>query len=354
MYIDDRQRDGHRNATVFLVNIWKNITDNNLILGCQVGLYRAVEYKVKLIGETPLWRAYPIYNIINHEEVLIDCFDVPARDGDQGYVFYKTSENSDVEMAVSERVVRRPLPHVPPTSPEGVKYNFTVLTCTKVFGGNAPWFIEWIEYQKHIGVDHVHLDVDDYFFRELNKEKIEFVNREMKSGFLSMEPWVMWLANGKEVWYHNQGLILEDCGYKFRGTYNFMFVLDTDDFFVPRIPGENKVHFYLNKYFKDSSVGSCKMRWVEYFPDKFLDNSKLPSLSNGNVTSLLSNFTHYMQGNRKSVHRTQVLVDTATHYAFKMTEGYHIYEASVKEAYIAHMRKSRQPTFYKNAVGAPP
>ena len=357
MYIDDRPRNGHKNATVFLVNVLKNITENKLIFGCRVGNNRAVAYEWSLIGETPYWRNWkfhPEYKLINHEEVLIDCFDVPAQDGDLGYVFYKTSESSGTEMAVSERVVRRPLPRVKPTSPEGVKYGFTVLTCTKVFGDNAPWFIEWLTYQKHIGVDHVHLNVDESFLRDLSKEKMEYVLKEMKSGFLSVEPWVLWLINGKEVYYHNQGLKLEDCAYRFRGTYDFMFILDTDDFFVPRVPGESKVHYYLNQYFKDPSVGSCKLRWVEYFPDEFLKKEELLSLKDGNVTSLLSDFSHLMQENRKSVHRTETLVDTATHFAFKMVNGFQIYEPSVKVAYIAHVRNERKRTDYRDGISNVP
>ena len=352
-YIDDRPRENHRNATVLLANIWKNITDNNLIVGCQIGNVKTSNFKVKVIGETPLWRAYPVYNKINHEEVLIDCFDVPSQNGDQAFLYYKTSDKSEIEVAVSERFVRRPDPYVSPKSPKGLEYNFTVVTCTKVFGGNSPWFVEWIKYQKRLGIDHVHIDVDNYFFIELDKQKMDFVLAEIKSGFLSLDPWVLWLANGKEVWYHNQGLILEDCGYRFRGTYDFMFVLDTDDFFVPRVPDQDTVHYYIHKYFK-SNIGSCKMMWVEYFPDKYIKNTDIPNLQDGNVTSLLSNYTHVVQGNPKSVHRTIALVDTATHYAFKMTDGYSGAVFQITDAYVAHVRKNRQPSFHKNLVYSPP
>lgn len=343
VYFDDRRRNGHKNSSVFLANVLKNITDNKLIVACQIGKIKTEQFDVNLIGETPLWRAYPSLDLIDHEEVIINCYDVPCNEGDLAFLYYKTSENSDIEVVVSERPLRWPESQVKPTSPEGIKYNFTVLTCTKIFGGNAPWFIEWIKYQKTIGIDHLHLNVDDFFFRELSKDKMAYVVQEMKEGFLTVDPWVTWLQNGKEIWYHNQGLILEDCGYRFRGTYDYMFILDTDDFFVPRVPNEIKVHYFLNKYFK-SNVGSCKMRWVEYFPDYYLLDST-EKLVDGNVTSLLTNFTHYMHPNRKSVHSTSVLLDTATHFASKMLEGYRTEEMSVKEAYVAHLRKARDPSF---------
>ncbi len=352
-YVDDRVRDGHRNATVLLANIFKNITDHKLILACQIGDIKTTNFKVKVIGETPLWRAYPNYNKIDHEEVLIDCYDIPSQNGDQAFLYYKTSDNSEIQMATSERDVQRPDPYVRPTSPNGIEYNFTVVSCTKIFGGNAPWFVEWIKYQKHIGVDHVHLGVDNYFFIELSKEKMDFVVEEMKTGFLSIEPWVLWLANSREIWYHNQGLILEDCGYRFRGTYDFMFISDTDDFFVPRVPEHKTVHYYINKYFKPD-IGSCKLKWIEYFPDQYIKPTDVPNLQDGNVTSLLSNYTHNVQGNPKSIHRTTALVDTATHYAFSMMDHYHGSHFQVQDAYFAHIRKNRKSSFHTVLVYTPP
>jgi len=87
-----------QDAVVFLIIAWKPITDNKWITGCQVGDHSAKNYRVKLIGETPKWQAYPYHNKINHEKVLVDCFDVPdERNGINGYLFYKKSLNSETE-----------------------------------------------------------------------------------------------------------------------------------------------------------------------------------------------------------------------------------------------------------------
>ena len=239
VYFDDRQRDKHRNTSVFLALILKNITDRKLITGCQVGDKRTEMFDMKLIGETRYWRIYPQYNIIDHEEVFVHCYDLPARNGSPAYLFYKMSVNSTEEKRVgSELPIMFPAPRIEPSSAVGVKYNLTVLTCTKVFG-DPPWLEEWIKYQKAIGVDHVHLIADESFFRKIKREKFYFLENLIAEGFLSVDFWIMWLNNGKEVWYHNQGLIIEDCIYQFRGTYDYVFILDTDDFFIPRVPGKN-------------------------------------------------------------------------------------------------------------------
>ena len=337
VHFDDRPRDGHHNISVFLVVALKFITDNKLIVGCQVDHHVAKDFEVKLIGETPLWRAF--YNHINHEELMVYCYDLPATSNSIGYIRYNTTVNAtSTKIAASERPVKFPAPRIPPTSAEGKKYNLTVVACAKIFN-SPPWLGEWITYQKTIGVDHIHLDAEDTF------QKYGYINHPIlqeaiKSGYVSVEIWKEYL-NGNELWYHNQGLIYEDCGYRFRNTYDYIVTVDTDDFFTPRVPGEAKLHYYINKYCRAKTTGSCKFKWIEYFPDHYgLSNS---TVSDGNITRRLSNYSHYMQGNPKSLHRTNVLLDTATHYAFKMVGGYKVQQVSPNVAYFAHMRKKKKP-----------
>ena len=345
VYFDDRPRDGHKNAAVFIALIRKNITDNKLIVGCQVGPHRAKDFAVNVIGETPKWRAYPQYNVIDHEEVLVDCFDVPVTNGASAYIFYKLYKEAEVDMVVSERPLMISPPRLPPSSPESKLYNLTVVTCTKIYG-TPPWFIEWLEYQRTIGVDHVHLNVDDSFARNAPADMLLYVKRAMKEGFISADAWVPWLQNGKEVWYHNQGLILEDCVYRFRTTYDFIFILDTDDFFTPRVPEERKLHYYIKKYCTGDSVGSCKFRWVEFYPDHY-GLSDQPTVG-GNMTGRLKNFTHYVQPNRKSLHRINTVIDTCTHHAHRMLPGFKSIDVPQSAAYVGHVRKQKHPNFDKS------
>lgn len=337
VHFDDRLRDGHRNISVFLVVALKFITDNKLIVGCQVDHHVAKDFEVKLIGETPLWRAF--YNHINHEELMVYCYDLPATSNSVGYIRYNTTVNATTtKIAASERPVKFPAPHIPPMSVEGKKYNLSIVACAKVFN-SPPWLGEWITYQKTIGVDHIHLDAEDTF------QKYGYINHPIlqeaiKSGYVSVEIWKEYL-NGNELWYHNQGLVYEDCGYRFRNTYDYIVMVDTDDFFTPRVPGESKLHYYIDKYCRAKTTGSCKFKWIEYFPDHYGLNNL--TILDGNVTRRLSNYSHYVQGNPKSLHRTNVLLDTATHYAYKMVSGYKIQQVSPNVAYFAHMRKKKKP-----------
>lgn len=352
VYFDDRPRNYHTNTSVFLILVHQKITKGNLISGCQIDNLRTSKFVVNLIGETRLWRAYPQYDKIDHEEVLVHCYDLPGKNGSEAYLYYKTSENSTDEVRVaSERALMFPAPRITPQSEEGRKYDLTILTCTKVYG-TPPWLREWLTYQRAIGVDHVHLISDDSLTRNIPKDLSNELERYVAEGFLSVDFWIAWLKNGAEVWYHNQGLILEDCIYQFRGTYDYVFILDTDDFFIPREPEQKKAHYYIDKLCIRDKKGTCKFRWVEYYPDHYGLNSSIPAL-NGNITSQLKNYTHMMQGNRKSVHRTEALIDSATHYAFSIVEGFGRVEYPVDVAYVAHMRKGKKPPVGHLVYGQP-
>ena len=352
VYFDSRKRSKHSNSSVFLVLVWKNITDRNLISGCQVGKGRAKHYQVKLIGETGLWRVYPQFNVIDHEEAIVDCFDLPVADGEEAYLYYRTSKNSEELRVRAERPLMLPRPYVKSTAMDGDKnYHFSVLTCTKVF--NNPVFLrEWLTYQQTIGVDHVHMVADETFFRSISKELSLHLKKLISEGFLSIDFWIAWLNNGKEVWYHNQGLIIEDCIYQFRGTYDYVFILDTDDFFVPRVPNENKVQYYINEKCGSKDIGNCKFRWVEFYPDHYGMNTSI-QVEDGNLTRQLKSFDHRMQGNRKSVHRINAIVDSATHYAYDVIPGFKRIEYPVEIAYVGHVRKFMNPDMNHIVKGLP-
>lgn len=348
VYFDDRPRDGHQNTSVFLVVCIRNITDNKLIIGCQVDGRQANKFSVKLIGETPLWRYF--YDKINHEEVLVHCYDLPAKNGSNGYILYKKSRDSNTVIAASERRLVIPAPRIKPSSAEGVKYNMTIVTCAKVFE-EPPWLEKWLIYQRTLGVDHVHLDVEDSFIKRRKGLSRPFIKRAMEEGFLTVDVWNRYLGVW-EIWYHNQGLIYEDCPYRFRGTYDYIIMLDTDDFFTLRRPDQLKLHYYINTFCTGKGVGSCKFKWVEYFPDVFGFSNV--STADGNITRGLKNYSHFNQGNPKSLHRTTVLIDTATHYAHLMMPGYRIAEVSLSVAYVAHVRKNNKlPEKGKLVIGLP-
>lgn len=167
VYYDNRARDGHNTALIFIVAVNKIILDKGWIVGCGVGSHVAPSYCIRIPGETRDMHKHEGPNRFPYDEVMVECFDIPAVATDEGspFIKYKTSSNSDAEidMAGSERPVKVPSPYIPLTN--GSEYNFTVLVCTKAHNKAVPWLKEFLRYQKTLGVDHVTCECRNYIYK---------------------------------------------------------------------------------------------------------------------------------------------------------------------------------------------
>lgn len=335
VYYDGRVRCGHQNASVFLVAVKKKILKHNLIVGCVVGKHATAQFDAHLIGESYLMHMF--FSHFTHEEILVNCFDLPVQNGSRALIVYRKSNDSmNITLAESESPLMIPSPRQPPSRTNN--YKFTILTCTKVFG-SPPWLTEWLHYQKALGIDHVHLAAEDSFVRTGGLQN-QYVKQLISEGYLSVAVWQNHL-NGNEIWYHSQGLLLEDCIYRFRGTYDYVSILDTDDFITPRIPGQTALHYYVNRWCSHPLIGSCALRWMNHYPDCGL---KGQVGEDGNVTSKLVFDKHDQEFHPKSIHRLSDILDAATHYAAQLMIGYRTVEIPQEAAYVAHIRKNKKPS----------
>ena len=352
VYFDNRARNGHANVSVFLVGVNKTIFDNKWIVGCGVGDKDAVEFKVRFTAEDYLlheWRhtehPYP------YEEFIVECYDLPVVNGNQAYVMYKTAHNSPVYVVESERPLFVPAPRITPSG----EHNISVVTCTKVHDKGATWLPEFIRYQKTIGVDHVHVNILDTFIKDggLKAHLMDSnLAQAVKEGFVSFSVWTDWY-NPNEVYLWSEVLRKLDCIYRYRGTYDYAFSLDTDDFFNPQIPGTKNVKDFILKWCYGNSIGSCSFAWVYYFPG--VCGLKDEPIEDGNVTRVLRSYVKdTTNGHKKSVHKTSAVLDASFHDATCrlashkcLMPGFKVKYIPVHVAYMAHLRMHAQPPHSK-------
>ena len=328
VYFDDRRRSNHDNSSVFMLEVKESIVDQKLIVGCGAGEQVTQQLDVRLCG---------VYEWINekfpnltHYEVMIDCFDLSADNGSDAFIVYKPNVASPETAIYSEHQIMMPA-ELPQLSTQS--YPFTIISCVHVFD-HPPWFNEWLQYQRAIGIDHVHIIADRSFDRAGGFQNV-YLKQAIENGYVSIDVWEDWL-NLSEVYYHSQTLAYEDCVYRFRGTYDYALMVDTDDFFIPRVPGQKDLHYYVKYWCKHS--GSCKFPWIEYYPDCGL---KHKVDVNGNVTDALSSSMKSTQKVRKSLHKLSAIVDTGVHHAWKLMKGYVTRVVPAEKAYIAHVRKGK-------------
>ena len=340
VHFDNRARNGHDNVTVFLVGANKTIFDSKWIVGCAAGSKVASNFTAHLTITGINVNNWLGPQHFPYKEIIVECYDLPVMEGSPAYVMYKTAADSPVHSAESEHPVYFPAPRVKPTG----EHNFTVVTCVKVNDKGATWLPEFVRYQRTIGVDHVHIMMLDTFIKDGGLDKAHladsYLAQATSEGFVSYNMWIDWYLKN-EVFVHSENLRKLDCLYRFRGTYDYAFSLDTDDFFTPRIPGQTNVKDYILKWCYGNSIGSCTFNWIYYFPDKcgVIDN-KRPD--DGNVTKKLRSFANSSRAKHyKSVHLMSALVDASAHEAlckWCLMPGYRVVNVPPHIAYMAHLR----------------
>ena len=140
-----------------------------------------------------------------------------------------------------------------------------------------------------------------------------YVRDAIDRGYISIRVWKDWYDDD-EIYTHATGLQQIDCSYRHRGTYDYVFVLDTDDFFNPMSPSITNVKDYVLRWCHGPGIGSCAFRWITYYPQACgLTTTEIPQ--DGNITTHLKSHVNTIQSRLKSIHLTRALVDCSFHDA---------------------------------------
>ena len=337
-YFDDRPRGNHRNSTVILIEVRISILKQNLIIGCAVGEHAATNkdnFRVHTLRITHWVHSH--HPELSHDTVFVDCFDLPVQNGSRAFVLYKRSTNdSTITCVESERPLMIPAPyHI-----RAKNHKFSVALCCAPVYGMPPLLTEWLRYQKTLAFDHVHLIADDSFVKAGGLENKELKQR-MEEGFVTVDVWKPWLKR-RQVYYHSQALAHEDCIYRLRGTYDYVMLLDADEFFTPRVVNEKGIHYYVNKCCSYRRCGSCHFHEFMYYPDCGM---KGKVGEDGNITSQLVSYNFLDQAAQgKSVHRSAAIVETGCQRGNEyILKRYRSVEFPLQLAYVAHVRKGKKP-----------
>ena len=329
-YLDRRPRHGYINVTVFLVEIHKDLLANNSIVACAAGTSVSFQLNVQM-ARNSRWshREFPL---LSHDVAIVDCFGLAAvRSGARAFLWYTRSD--DLYRVESEQSY-----FIPRTKKTFNDDDVKIVLCMGIVRDVPSFMNEFLRYSKHLGVDHVYMTGEDSFIRNGGFQQDSFVRKAISDNYISFTFWHQWLRTD-EMFYHSQMLAHEDCIYRFQGTYDYAFIVDSDDFFVPRVPKENKLDFYVEKYCR---FGSCAFAWVEYYPDCGLDWSKLGD--HGNVTNTLTSLVSNRRITAgKSIHKLSAVIDAGTHESQKLLKGFQRISVPPTYAYVAHVRRELTP-----------
>ena len=348
-YLDDRPRNGHDKIGVFLVAVKQLIIESKLITGCGVGEEVSSNFKVRFLEENRLMHEWLyVHSRLPHfayEEYILECYDVPMTNRSKAFVLFKTSNHSQIHMATSEFPLMFPAPRVQPNG-QG-KYDFSVVTCTEAHNKKVAWLREFVRYQKTIGVDHIHINILDTFVNDGGLDtllKDSQVAEGVANGYVTMTVWTDMIETSGKVYSYSAILRKLDCIYRFRGTYDYAFLLDSDDFFNPLIHGKHYLKDYVQNWCRgDKSAGSCYFNWYYYYPDDC--GLKEGPAEDGNLTRLLKSYKRWSNKHFKSVHLISAVLDAGYHHANCnncLLPGYRAVHIDPRYAFVAHLRKYAQ------------
>lgn len=335
VYLDPRPRNGYLNTSVFLVEMAKDLLARGAVVACGTASGISTTFTVRIAGNSQ-W-PHETEPQLTHDVAMIDCFGLPSTPpGSRAFLWYESvgdGEGTQLYRAESQQRYFIPLPKRTHNEDD-----LRIVVCMAIVRDFPSYMKEFLRYYKYLGVDHVYMTGEDSFFRNGILENDEFVQKALTEGFISFTFWHQWL-NTEQVFYHSQMLAHQDCIYRFQGTYDYAFLVDSDDHFIPLVPERKTLDFYVERYCR---FGSCVFPWVEYFPDCGQQWEQLGS--HGNVTNTLVSHNHHrMNKAGKSVHRLSAILDAGTHKSEVLLPGYNRMRVPPTIGYVAHIRRNREP-----------
>ena len=336
VYFDDRPRDGHSNASVFMVEAFRNSLGEGVIVGCKIGKHYGKFVSVRLVRNVRwIHRTFPK---ITHDMFMVDCFDVPVKNGSKAFLLFNSRVNG-IKCIESERPLLVPAPRIA----LGLDMKVLVCVATARFVSEEhrltrdDQIYHWLNYQKAIGVDHVHFTAQPSFLSHGSLQN-DVMRKAILDNFVSFEFWEPWLNENDTYNGHSQNLAFEDCVYRYRGTYDYIVICDTDDFFVPRVPGQKNFRYYIQKWCKYTA---CFFDWVDRYPDCGLKWEELGE--DGNLTAILKSEKEGYRKNFKSLYKSSKVLDAGTHKPMRLMHLLPSYYVPYHFAYFAHIRHGRLP-----------
>ncbi len=269
-YIDTRARDGYKNCTVIFAEVSNDVRKFGLIVGCGVDTIDAKKYKVESLYNGWIWKNRAF---LTHEEIMITCYDLEAHKDSMAFVAYHPAPKST---EISTNTVEITY------SPKRNDSKNKTVACTRAFG-KPLWLKEWLLYQKTIGVDLVQMYIDDTFMNVTENPTI--IKGFVEEGFLRVD-YRKTYFNETQINRYSQHLSNHDCLYRYQGVYEYALFFDLDDFFIPRLPKETSIVYYLNRFLPKSNQATVQFHWFSLFPECGLTQPK-ESSKDGNVTQLL-------------------------------------------------------------------
>ena len=331
VYYDNRTVEGKPRDVVSIIG---DISDysfgKGIVTHCELNGHKSK--RVSIYKDPGIKWVNSVYPKIKRFFAIVECYGLPHSavfNGSIAYIVYKEQKTKAlVRVQVEHPLVFNNMDN----NPTPLRGKNSVVQCTCLFD-HPPRFNEWLIYQKTLGFDRVHLNVDKSFADDATNV-YPFLAEGLKSGFVVME---VWSKSIDTIFYYSQSVKIEDCVMRYRGVFDYAFILDYDDFITPLIPEQKDIHYYVKEMFSDNSIGSAELKWVEQ--RGVLDLGAFSQLKDGNVTKTLKSVHSSAIHAEKCAYRLSAILMSSVHIARLLLPSYKVNYVNGKTLlYIAHVR----------------
>lgn len=310
-----------------LAEVNAKVLEQDLILSCQIRNHYSTH--VQVVQDPIMKWVQKNKKGYTHFFAVIYCYGLGKNvvtDDDTVKILYSPENSDTVYRSIGTEKSLRIL-----SDSSSLINSNSVVVCITMYG-HPVRFDEWLRYQKTIGVDMVHISAQMSFV--VRMEDYPFLIESLTNGFVRVEVWKRYLKEN-EIFYHSQSLVYQDCVLQYQSLFEYAVMADYDDFFIPLIPNEINIHYYVQKMFISKNIASVNLPWIEYH----CEPSDYTFLPDGNVTGTLSlgrqDFSRRLE--HKSIHRLNAVSIVSIHKAYKIKPGYDTVR-DVNLAYFAHIR----------------
>ena len=277
----------YKNSTVILIEVKKFLLKEKAIQSCRIGDHISKTFETVAIGHSSCDKK------ATHSQVLLYCYNVPAKHMDWAWVSYRKNlfGGESTYSAKSEHPVML-------TPRKKGSNDVSVLVCAVMLPYYTPYIDQWLQYQMTVGIDHVHMTLESSFLNRGSFDRY-VLQDHVESGYVSVDFWHHWL-NETDICDHSLDLAFLDCALHYRNTFSHVLFIDTRDFFIPRDSNRLQLKEYISQWCKGTH---CQLKWRD------LDYSKcVHAGDDGNVTSAVHITAYNWREEAVVIHKLSHLV----------------------------------------------
>ncbi len=183
---------------------------------------------------------------------------------------------------------------------------------------NRIWYTQWLTYQQAIGVKFIHLNVVQSFMTNVNTSEV--LNSLQDKGKVKITVWEEYL-NSSQVYYYAQTLKYLDCIFRYQNRYQYMMIIDFDEFFIPAGLMQD-VNVYVQTVFHTGYIGSIYIPTLVYSCRSHLA-ANISGIKDGNITKLFNTSDYLFKLDiGKSIHQVHTVQMLNPHKAEKVFPPY--------------------------------